>query len=495
MKSTLHTKVVAFLGSKKFFYAMMVLFVLEATWVALSGRYPMAFDEDFHLGIIKLYAHQWSPFFAQQPTGGDPFGALARDPSYLYHYLASFPYRLTDTLFHNELVNIFTLRFLSIATMAAGLFTYRKALNYLKLSPAIIHTAFLFFILTPLVPFEAAQINYDNLLVPLTAAAFLCVLRFRRELIERGRINTLLLLNMLSLCLFTSLVKYTFLPIFMALAVYLLVIVIRHYRIAGRVAALHEYYRDFRKHMAVTQVGAIALFILAAGMFTQMYGYNIVRYHNPTPSCDQVITTNQCQSYGVWVRNKVYASEHRVVSKNPVPFGIDWGKNYFFAFFAPVNGIFSAFALAQPLPIIYWTSAVVLLCGTVLGFVYARKILADRALRVMGFSALVYMLALFFHNYADFVSLGRHSAEQARYLLPLLLVFYCILATAFKLFLARWRRVQVAVLVIVLLLFLQGGGLTTYIMRTDASWWWSDNRLATDFNQTAQKFLQFVIIR
>ncbi len=67
-KKTNYTeRIIKLLGSSKFFWAIVVVVVLQAAWIALSGRYPMAFDEDFHLGIIRLYAHHASPFWSSQP--------------------------------------------------------------------------------------------------------------------------------------------------------------------------------------------------------------------------------------------------------------------------------------------------------------------------------------------------------------------------------------------------------------------------------------------
>src|SRR4051794_33439598 len=90
----IQTKTLNLLRSRAFFVAIMVLFVIEAVWIAFSATYPMVFDENTHFGIIQLYAHKWSPLFLHQPPHAEFAGALTRDPSYFYHYLMSFPYRL-----------------------------------------------------------------------------------------------------------------------------------------------------------------------------------------------------------------------------------------------------------------------------------------------------------------------------------------------------------------------------------------------------------------
>ncbi len=85
------TKIYNFVSSRFFFRLIVAVSLLSAVWIALSARYPMAFDEDFHLGLIRLYASHGWPFWSGQPANADVFGAVARDPSFLYHYLMSFP--------------------------------------------------------------------------------------------------------------------------------------------------------------------------------------------------------------------------------------------------------------------------------------------------------------------------------------------------------------------------------------------------------------------
>src|SRR3954469_13979749 len=104
----------AAVSSDKFFWGVVILLVVQALWIALSGRYPMAYDEDFHLGVIRLYSHHLSPFWNGHPAGGDAFGAVARDPSYLYHYLMSFPYRLISFITSSQMAQVLVLRFINI---------------------------------------------------------------------------------------------------------------------------------------------------------------------------------------------------------------------------------------------------------------------------------------------------------------------------------------------------------------------------------------------
>jgi hypothetical protein len=64
----LHT-IYRVLSSRRFFLVIIGIFVVEAAWFALTAQYPMAFDENYHFGIIQIYSHQWLPFITKVPPG------------------------------------------------------------------------------------------------------------------------------------------------------------------------------------------------------------------------------------------------------------------------------------------------------------------------------------------------------------------------------------------------------------------------------------------
>ena len=91
-------------ASQWFFYATVALFSISSIWVATASLYPMAFDEEFHLGLIKIYAAHWLPYGIENTRDMAQYGAAMSDPSYLFHYLMSFPYRLLDWLGLSQLL-------------------------------------------------------------------------------------------------------------------------------------------------------------------------------------------------------------------------------------------------------------------------------------------------------------------------------------------------------------------------------------------------------
>ena len=160
-------RVIAILSSRRFFWIIFVFFVFESIWIAFSAIYPMAFDENFHFGLIRVYSHYWLPFLNAQPPHADAYGAVARDPSYLYHYLMSFPYRLIALVVHGQTGQIIILRLLNIGLFSIGLILFRKVLLRARISRALTNMSLLLFALIPIAPQLAAHINYDNLIFPL----------------------------------------------------------------------------------------------------------------------------------------------------------------------------------------------------------------------------------------------------------------------------------------------------------------------------------------
>ncbi|HEX7964013.1 MAG TPA: hypothetical protein VF466_05515, partial [Candidatus Saccharimonadales bacterium] len=197
----------AVLSSRRFGIAVLMFFVLEAVWIACSALYPMAFDEEFHFGLIKIYSQHWLPFFSSQPHGLGQFGPFVSDPSYLYHYLMSFPYRLLHVFTHSQTALVIVLRFMNIAFFSTGLLLFYRLLRRVGTSRLLANTALALFVLIPIVPLLAGQINYDNLLFPLVAWTCLLVADAYGD-IRKQRLNLKTLTVLVSLLMLSSLVKY-----------------------------------------------------------------------------------------------------------------------------------------------------------------------------------------------------------------------------------------------------------------------------------------------
>ena len=471
------------LSSKKFFYGIVMLLVLQAIWIALTARYPMAFDENFHWGIIKIYSHQWGPFITSTPPDSGAYGELIRTPSYLYHYLMSFPYRLVALVTNQETIQIIFLRFINIALFTVGLFMFRKVLLKLRFSEAIANLSLLLLILIPVVPFLAGQINYDNLLFILVPAISLAVLACGREITAKGHLPASGLTWLLAIGMLGSLVKYAFLPIFFAAVVYLAIIVIRQ-RNFGKV--IKKTWSSITSTKFSAKMGIILLLLISFGLFAERYGGNIIQYQSLDPDCAKVESIDHCKEYGPWARNYLLTTGATPSGTDQTPFAIGWVIGIMHRLYFAINYDYINY-YELPLPIA--AAYVFGLTGLVLVAIYSRRLFkVSPQLLLVAFIALIYIASLVYVNYSDYIKYDAFLAINGRYLIPILPFILALIASAYGLLLRKKAfsghalQIKVSLVAVVLLLTSQGAGILTYAVRSDPNWYWP-NPLAESLGQ------------
>ncbi len=479
-KNTFPRRVVKLVASPGFFRLIVGVLVLQAAWIALSGRYPMAFDEDFHLGIIRLYAHHLSPFWSSQPPGADVYGAVARDPSYLYQYLMSFPYRLVSALTHDQTIQVLVLRGLNIALLAGSLPLYRRLLLKTGASRALVHTCLALLVLIPIVPFLAAQINYDNLLLPLTALVLLVAVNFAQELRQYKRINTERLIWLMVLCLLGSLVKYAFLPIALATFAYLAICLRQTY------AKQHKFWLSLGFGLTLmtrrTRGLLLILLVISLGMFAQRYGVNLVRYHTPVPACSKVLSVKQCSAYGPWIRDYNFAINKVDEEHSPFVFTADWLNGMWLRLFFAVGGPNTDFETRGPLPVPAIGAIVFAGLGVVVSIGWGRRVLRRYDRSVLGLFGLVsafYIAVLWLDEYQAYVRTGQPVAINGRYLLPVILLLFVFVGLACNEALRKRRNIAIGVATLAIFCLLWGGGVMTFILRSNDAWYWPNHTVQT----------------
>ena len=469
---TTYKNIVKFIGSQLFFYLILVAFVLQAGWIAISARYPMAFDEDFHLGIIRLYAHHLSPFWHSQPESADMFGAVARDPSYLYQYLMSFPYRLISLFTSDQTIQVLILRAINIGLFSSGVVLYRRLGLKTGASTALVNICTLLFILIPITPLLAAQINYDNLLLPASAITLLLAVNFEAFLAKHKRLNVKILLQLLIACLLTSLVKYAFLPMFVAIIGFIMVVIWRYYRSVPKVwGGLVAGWQQLGGRL---RIGLITALVVSSGLFIQRYGVNIVVYHTPVPDCSKALSVEQCREYGPWIRDYYLKLANTGGSHSPLVFSADWLYGMWLRTFFSVDGPATYFQTRGPLLIPGVGAIVFAAAGFIAVIVGARRLLKQYNATVIWLltaTTFSYVLALWLDEYQAFLRTSQPVAINGRYLLPVLLPVFVIVAIAFS-ELVSARRLKVLMASIAVICLLWGGGAQTYILRSNDSWYW-----------------------
>lgn len=473
------TKLASLFSGRNFFRFILALLIVQAAWIALSGRYPMAFDEDFHLGIIKLYAHHISPFWAHQPENADMFGAVARDPSYLYQYLMSFPYRLFSALALSQTTIVIIFRFINIGLSVGGLVLMRRLLLETRASVGLVNAALLVFVLLPIVPMQAAQINYDNLFLPAVALALLLTVKFNSELKKR-QLNAKTVFALAITCLLASLVKYAFLPIFIAIIVFAVVRLcrLRHSFKLGPALA-----KSWQQMSGWLKVVLVTILIISFGLFLQRIGYNVVRYHTPVPGCAKVLTREQCSEYGPWIRNYNLKLAKLPGPHSPLTFTREWFYGMWLRTMFAVGGPSTDFQSRGPLALPGIGVIFFAVIGLVAFIVTVGKVLElyDPAIIWLFLTTIIiYVVLLWLDEYQAYVQTGQPVAINGRYLLPILLpvIFLMVVATAELIRHKPRLQLWLATLTIVCLAW--GGGALTFILRSnDGGWYWPNNAVKT----------------
>jgi hypothetical protein len=485
------------LNSRHFFYAILIFFSVESSWFVLFAAYPQAFDENFHFGLIKIYSHYWLPFLSHQPADGNAYGAVARDPSYLYHYLMSFPYRLIALFIHSEIGQVIALRIINIGLFATGLILSRRVLIRVGISRPLADCSILIFTLIPIVPQLAAQVNYDNLLIPLVAWVILLAFKITDQ-IRSHKPSPLAILNLMSICFLTSLVKYAFLPIFFGIAVFLGIITIKAN--AKQWRALKPNLREaWAKNTRSRQILVALLFFIAVGMFLQRDGINLVRYHSIEPECGVVLNVHDCSAYSPWYYN--YTNHNQIVGHkasirfaNPASYTLQWLYWMWYRSFFAVNGPTDSFTNYPPLPLPSAAAILVAVVGGIAVVKWRRRIFNGNVYLILLFIVCgFYVVTLMLQGYATYRYTDVLENMNGRYLLPILLFVAAIVGRGISIALRNAARTKIIFVIAVLLLFLQGGGTLTFIARSDNDWD-VNNPTVVKVNNAARKITNPVLV-
>lgn len=495
--STLLIRLNACIASKTFFYLIIAFLVVNSLWIALVSLYPMAFDENFHVGIIQLYTQVWNPFSVTLPPDVNEYGAVTVDPSYLFHYLMSFPYRFVDIFTNSEAVIVMVLRVLNIAMFAGSLFIYRKVLLAARVTPAVINVVMAVLVLIPVVPLLAGQVNYDNLIMLIVAAAFWFSYNIWEGLRAENRLLIAPSVWLLVLTFLGAAVKYAFIPIVIAIAVVLLVqlIITMRKKRADLWAQLQDDARAMSRPMIALLLGAI---VVSGILFGQRYVVNIAQYGDFQPDCALILGVERCEEYGPWGRNYRYRQSKEGIEIVSFPQYVtqEWAWGMWHRLYFTLAGPTNSYATRTQLPIPSTTAIVLVSVGALASLVYARRLLKNHPMFSMFILAgVLYVGILVIRLYGSYVDTGRPVAINGRYLIPLLPLLGAIggMAIVYGMRTLRLTRYAGLLSAIVILLLLQGGGALTYIVYAESNWLWPYAWVQAA-HETIQPIAQWLVI-
>lgn len=490
-------KILRFVSSTTFFWIVLGAFLFESVWLALTAQYPMAFDEQYHFGIIKIYAQQLSPFIHSQPAGTSSLGELPNLASYFYHYLMSFVYRFFELFSSNQTFLIIALRMVDIAMFGAGIWFFRRLLMRIGTSPAVTHFVLLLLILVPVVPLLAAEMNYDNLVFLMVPIFLLFFLRVIRHIHENGELFFSDLAWLVIIACLSGIVKYAFLPFVAGGAILIAIywLVSKH-----RFGILKSLGMTFRQMKLWSKIGLIAALVVSLGLFVQRYGTNIIEYHQVDPDCAKVLSVDDCLDYGPWARD--YNLHQQVIAgaahadKNFFKFEAGWIGGMIYRLYFTINYNYDT---QGPLSVQIWLVIIAASLGAIFSIIFWRRIhKAHPHLWMLLVICGVYILSLQAVNYQDFLKTAQMVAINGRYLILLLPILLVTFAFGYQEFIKQVAGkhtlpVELIVAGIVLLLALDGGGIGTFLIYSNEQWYWHNDPL-TPINQWAHSTLSRIII-
>jgi hypothetical protein len=228
---------------------------------------------------------------------------------------------------------------------------------------------------------------------------------------------------------------------------------------------------------------------LSVGLFLQRYGINAASYHTPLPDCAQVLSEEQCQSYGPWARNRLYEAQKANIDSSIVNYADQWFHAMLLRSVFAINGPFSDYTNHFPFWIPQAVFEFMCLVSIALALIFGVQILRKRwELQLFVVTLGIYIGILFWNNYGSYLQTGQPVAINGRYLLLVLPLVLAVSALAFVAFLRKIRleHARSWAAVGIILLLLHGGGFVTFVLQSDESWYWQNSRPISALNHAAR---------
>jgi hypothetical protein len=242
------------------------------------------------------------------------------------------------------------------------------------------------------------------------------------------------------------------------------------------------------------KLGLLALLLVSGVLFVQRYGLNVAAYHTPVPDCEAVLGVDECMSYAPWARNYYYEQSKGSADDNVLVFTAEWVQGMHYRTFFMITGSGGDYANSQPMPLPSAAALILTVTGTIALLCYWRQVFAGRSILVfLLLVAVFYSVVLWVTNYQDYVETGQPVAINGRYLLVILFPLAAVYGWALAVALRQWRGLRTGLAVVAILCFLQGGGVFSFILRSDASWYWPSPVVVHANNALRQLLLPVIV--
>lgn len=423
---------------------ILLIFLSFSVYMALNLKPGIIPDEPAHFAFSRHFSSTWG----LPPDNADTFnlGIYIEQNPFLYYWINGRIINLIDLIKPGatEWQTLVTLRIINVIFATGTVlicFLLSKELikhPWWQLIPVFLLTNTLMFV------FLAAGVNYDNLANLLTMAGLLFFTQvFTRE---DFFINSSIWMIYISL---GTLVKYTILPLALAMGIAWLIYIFIHRK---EVFPVHFY-------GVKTLLLLLMLFTLFTGNFL-IYGINLIRYEGLLPECEEILLESQCALSPLEQRFQEKAIKPKMTIResiekgypNPFSYAVNtWVHNMLLRTFGMI-GHQSYFPLAI---VRYYKN---LFYSAVLMGLFFLKPKSALTYSLVGIS-IFYALVLLYSNYNNELLYGFiHIGFQGRYIFPVIGPIFVLFTLITKNIPVRLLRV--AFLGFTLGLFFIGGPIT-----------------------------------
>lgn len=438
----------------------------------------MVFDEKAHFSTINYYSLQDYPLFANQDKSIDIEGIVAKNPNIGYYGFFGLILKVIRPLVGSINRQVILLRIIHGILFIIGILFIVKSLKIIGLSGSEINISILSFTLLPVTTFMAAHINYDNALFCL-ASIYInrCLLAIVVENIE-----TRDLLFLVSLGIYTCLVKIIFIPVVIISFLYLLFFSNIHLKISSKTQPL-KFYKDY-KFILVVVFFVVTTFLSVARLLS-----NQLSYGNINPSCATVLGEQRCEKNYFYIREKTLIREKPGVHMmNFVQYSFYWIKTMINSLYFFAGRLGDGIALHPGYP--HFLIKASTLIGVAAACIFALQYHKSKNKKLSIFIiviSLFYVAILFINNFISYKHLGSPQAIQGRYILFILPYMLGLLLWIMADFIIN-KKLKLLLLTLLIIVFTQGGGFVGYITKSDERWYWS-NKYIIQLNNGARKVL------
>lgn len=429
--------------SRKFFVVTLVLFALQGAFLSVAVNPSLQVSEtpldrsggvvpDGNRHIATIY------YFAQQPLQDGPFihdmsdsdlmlGDLERFPSYLYYYVMSIFTRLGLAIGLSDYGIVMMIRFIGLAMGLLVLVVFRKIVLVSGAGRAVANLATLGVATTGAFAYLAPAENYD---VMALLFWMLFLLSSVRLFVNKDATQ----LYWMSLWFFVgSVTKYTYFP-FMGLAGLIAVGVYIHNVGAKTIwkDVRDEYKRKFKKTAKWRLVVLGIVMLVAATLFVERIGTNLVQYQSVSPGCAVVHSDESCRNYSIYERNVTRAEQVKAGTTwtddyHFVDYTAKWLARYYVSMYIYFGHVW-VYDISKLL-IVSVAMVVVMVVSALVHIIYKRpKSPLTTAMKYILVMTAVVILAQYIFNTRTYLwSGGEMYAHQGRYLLSIIGFVYVAL--------------------------------------------------------------------